>query len=139
MRRKHKLGALFLVLLIGTIAVVTWHRRDRPDEGTASASTNGATSSPLASPAGSRADTDGVSGAAPLTDTPAGAQATSGAEGTRGEPSKPVVADDLKRVRSGVQPKAARAGKAKHEEARPAQSAGASAQDRGESSPPGEA
>jgi hypothetical protein len=129
MRNDHKLAGLLLLLLIGALAFVTWCRRDRADVSTSMpASTS--VSSPIATGAGSGADTEGPTQTAPPAE-PAGGVA---AQGTNGEASKRIGTDGAKTMQGGAQPKAAGASKAKGRDAEQQESAAVAARGQGESS-----
>jgi hypothetical protein len=129
MRNDHKRAGLLLLLLIGALAIVTWYRRDRTDVSTPMPASS-SVSSPIATSAGSGADTEGPTQTAPSAEPAAGGAA----QGTNGEASKGIGTDGTKAMRGGAQPKAARASKAKGEDAEPQASAAPAALSQGESS-----
>jgi hypothetical protein len=128
MRNDRKLAGLLLILLIVAVAFVTY-RRDRTDVST-SMPANSSVSSPIATLAGSRADTGGPTQTAPPAE-PAGGGA---AQDTNGEASKRIGTDGAKAMRGGAQPKVAGASKAKGKNAEQLESAHALARGQGESS-----
>jgi hypothetical protein len=129
MRKNRELAGLLLLVLICAVAFVTWCRRDRIGDVSTSKSANGGASSPMATRAGSGANTEVPTHAAPPVEPPGGGAA----QGTSIEWT-PIGAGGANTMRSGAQPKATGATKAKRMDAEPQKSAPVVAQGQGESS-----
>src|SRR5581483_10828013 len=102
MRNNRKRAGLFLALLIGAIALVSWCRRDRTGEVSTPMSANNVVSTSTASPRGSGTDTEPHAQAAPEAELPPGGAAQSVAEAPKSAGEEVAHA-----TRGGAQAKAA--------------------------------